>query len=350
MGMCKDYYPLESGYYFSAYGIAVKNGYKGTEKEWLESLIGPQGEPFTYEDFTPEQLEALKGKDGKDGVNGKDGVDGVSPTVTVADISGGHRVTITDAKGTKSFDVMDGKDGEGGSGGGADGFSPIVSVSNISGGHRVSVTDKNGTKTFDVMDGKTPVIVNDLTTGGASMALSAEMGKKLKSEQNNLLPLDGSKAMTGALTVNNGYGRAIATTNHMGISHRPTPSDAGNYTCVGVYGASELSNAVQLLRTIDGKTNYYPILHTGNKPSGSYTGNGSSTYRSVPLGGIGRLCLITRGGNHWALVSARGAIISDGSNVTATHNVIFDGVNNLQLNTSHAALNENGVNYTYQVL
>ena len=59
MGHCKDYYPLEPGYYFSAYGIAVKNGYKGTEKEWLESLIGPQGEPFTYKDFTPEQLEAL---------------------------------------------------------------------------------------------------------------------------------------------------------------------------------------------------------------------------------------------------------------------------------------------------
>lgn len=33
--------------------------------------------------------------------------DGFSPTVSVADISGGHRVTITDAEGPKSFDVMD---------------------------------------------------------------------------------------------------------------------------------------------------------------------------------------------------------------------------------------------------
>lgn len=41
---------------------------------------------------------------------------GVSPTVTVTAITGGHRVTITDAAGTKTFDVMDGEDGEGGSG------------------------------------------------------------------------------------------------------------------------------------------------------------------------------------------------------------------------------------------
>ena len=48
------------------------------------------------------------------GVNkGDPGDDGVSPTVSVVDISGGHRVTITDASGTKSFDVLNGSDGSG---------------------------------------------------------------------------------------------------------------------------------------------------------------------------------------------------------------------------------------------
>ncbi|WP_232500725.1 collagen-like protein [Veillonella atypica] len=60
----------------SAYEIAVAHGYKGTEQEWLDSLKGlqgPQGEPglkgapFRYEDFTPEQLEALKGPKGDKG-------------------------------------------------------------------------------------------------------------------------------------------------------------------------------------------------------------------------------------------------------------------------------------------
>lgn len=56
--------------------------------------------------------------------------DGVSPTVTVAIISGGHRITITDADGAKTIDVMDGATGADGSDGndGADGgyYTPVV--------------------------------------------------------------------------------------------------------------------------------------------------------------------------------------------------------------------------------
>ena len=37
---------------------------------------GDKGDAFTYDDFTPEQLVALKGADGKDGVDGKDGQNG----------------------------------------------------------------------------------------------------------------------------------------------------------------------------------------------------------------------------------------------------------------------------------
>ena len=39
---------------------------------------------------------------------GPKGLDGVSPTITVTDILGGHKVTITDKDGTETFDVMDG--------------------------------------------------------------------------------------------------------------------------------------------------------------------------------------------------------------------------------------------------
>ena len=39
---------------------------------------------------------------------GDSGDDGVSPTISITDITGGHRVTITDATGAHSFDVMDG--------------------------------------------------------------------------------------------------------------------------------------------------------------------------------------------------------------------------------------------------
>lgn len=74
--------PLIEGLGKSAYAIAVAHGFRGTEQEWLDSLKGlqgPQGEPglkgdpFTYADFTAEQLEALKGPKGDKGEDGRDG-------------------------------------------------------------------------------------------------------------------------------------------------------------------------------------------------------------------------------------------------------------------------------------
>lgn len=51
----------------SAYEIAVKNGFEGTEEEWLESLKGEPGEP------------GKDGQDGQDGAPGKDGEPGYTP-------------------------------------------------------------------------------------------------------------------------------------------------------------------------------------------------------------------------------------------------------------------------------
>ena len=62
--------PLIEGLGKSAYAIAVAHGFRGTEQEWLASLKGLQGEPFKYSDFTPEQLNALKGPKGPKGEQG----------------------------------------------------------------------------------------------------------------------------------------------------------------------------------------------------------------------------------------------------------------------------------------
>lgn len=162
--------PTELGYYLTAYGIAVKHGYEGTEEAWLATLVGPAGRPgepgppgpqgapgsVEFDSLTEEQLALLRGEPGPPGQDGKDGepgADGFSPVVSITEINGGHRVTITDANGAKTFDVLDGVDGQGGSPG-KDGVSPTVTVIAITGGHRVTITDANGTKYFDVMDGK----------------------------------------------------------------------------------------------------------------------------------------------------------------------------------------------------
>lgn len=61
----------------SAFEIAIQNGFEGTEQEWLQSLKGQQGiqgekgKPFTFEDFTAEQLANLKGEKGDKGDKGE---------------------------------------------------------------------------------------------------------------------------------------------------------------------------------------------------------------------------------------------------------------------------------------
>lgn len=135
-------------------------------------MRGPQGKAFTYADFTPEQLAALKGKDG------------VSPTISISNITGGYRLTIKDINGTQNIDIMNGTNGESGDGSnGVDGFSPIVEVVPIDGGHRVSITDAEGIKYFDVMngqDGYTPVKGTDYFTAEDVEKIAEEAAKKVK--------------------------------------------------------------------------------------------------------------------------------------------------------------------------
>ena len=51
---------------YSAYEIAVQNGFVGTEQEWLDSLVGPQGEPGTpFDELTEEQKAEIRGDEGK---------------------------------------------------------------------------------------------------------------------------------------------------------------------------------------------------------------------------------------------------------------------------------------------
>lgn len=52
-----------------------------------------------------------QGTQGEQGEKGTDGTNGVSPTVTITEIEDGHTITITDAGGTQSFNVLNGADG-----------------------------------------------------------------------------------------------------------------------------------------------------------------------------------------------------------------------------------------------
>lgn len=69
--------------------FTIENGVAGAK--------GDKGDPFTYNDFTQDQLNALKG------------ADGISPTIVIDEVEGGHSITITDASSTpQTFIVKDG--------------------------------------------------------------------------------------------------------------------------------------------------------------------------------------------------------------------------------------------------
>lgn len=85
---------------YSAYEVALQNGYVGTEEEWVASLkgkdgkdgetgpqgpqgpMGPEGPKGTFEELTPEQKESLRGYPGEAGPQGPAGADYV---ITLAD-------------------------------------------------------------------------------------------------------------------------------------------------------------------------------------------------------------------------------------------------------------------------
>ena len=72
----------------SAYEVAVKNGFEGTEEEWLASLQGPPGPP---------------GPDGKDGKDGQDGERGESGVYVGTDTPPDDANVWVDPNGSYSF-------------------------------------------------------------------------------------------------------------------------------------------------------------------------------------------------------------------------------------------------------
>lgn len=70
--------------------------------------------------------KGVQGENGADGKDGAKGADGVSPTVSVTETTNGHTVAITDANGTQSFNVLNGKDGKDGASGGSSGGGSAI--------------------------------------------------------------------------------------------------------------------------------------------------------------------------------------------------------------------------------
>lgn len=132
--------------------LAAAKQYTRETVKGMGALVGPQGPP------------GADGAQGPQGNPGPAGEAGFSPTVAVQGINGGHKVTITDKNGPKAFDVMDGKDGAGGTEG-----TPVSVVTEV---EFNALTDAE--KESDVLY----VITDDLSGGSSGGAAGSVYSSK----------------------------------------------------------------------------------------------------------------------------------------------------------------------------
>lgn len=88
--ICKDCY-ISAGMEYD--GSNINEIYPDIIEQWRREVLA----------ITDDIVAARENGEFK----GEQGDPGVSPTIQVTDMQGGHRITITDINGTKSFDVMD---------------------------------------------------------------------------------------------------------------------------------------------------------------------------------------------------------------------------------------------------
>ena len=195
----------ESGEFDGAPGARGPAGPAGyTPQKGIDYFDGEQG---------PEGPQGPSGSDGKDGVDGEDGEDGkdgTSPTITVTAITGGHRITITDVNGTKSVDIMNGKDGADGEDGkdgatgsagkdGAQGPEGPAGANGNDGEDGVGIATIKQTTTSSSDDGANVFTVT--LTNGQSATFTVKNGMIDASVSNKTVDYTGNEISPNTVTV-----------------------------------------------------------------------------------------------------------------------------------------------------
>ena len=163
------------------------------------------------------------------------------------------------------FGIPEGEKGEPGD----PGFSPTIVVTDITGGHRVSITDVGGTQTIDIMDGEK----GDTGNGIASAVLNQDYTLTLNFTDGTHYTtpsIRGAKGETGngiaSVTLNQDYTLTITYTNGQSTtttSIRGEKGDPGATPVISIGTVTTLSPGSDATATMDTTDPEHPVLSLG---------------------------------------------------------------------------------------
>ena len=182
--------------------------------------------------------------------------------------------------------------------------------------------------------------IYDNTRGAQVLKLGLDGTNTFNGTASGNLPLTGG-------TVENANRRVMSVSNNSG-----TAASIGYRNGDTLLGEIGVKSTGAFFNESNGTS--HTILHTGNKPTGTYTGNGDTAQRTINTGGVGEWIAITNDSNSSEVfVSIKGGFGKRNNGADSTVGLVNScAFSNgyLQFWTDDYALNASGVTYKWQVL
>lgn len=231
--------------------FTVTNGKDGVDgKDGKDGVDGISPTATVLQTSTGATI-TITDKSGTTTANVNNGLDGYSPTALVTQTETGAIIRVTDKDGTTTAEISNGQDGAPGAPGapGSDGISPTVTVTDIPGGHRITITDATGAHSFDVLDGETPTVpVQDVQVAGVSVLSDGVANVPVATVWNKLglLKVPDFRGLSLDADGSLGVKRALLKAEQIGSSATMvlTPSSKA---CVTFYGLAEAAGDTSLV-------------------------------------------------------------------------------------------------------
>ena len=192
----------------------------------------------------------------------------------------------------------------------------------------------------------------DNTNSGLNAVNMQGVGDELAEMVKNSVSKKGNSMIEGGAlqvrNVDNGYG-TFSKNNSAAEDYGTQIMDIASD---GKTAKVNVSAKLNLMTFVDNAGNIRDVFHEGNKPFGSYVGNGIDNEKNIDTKGIGRLILVYNQ-NHFSFVTPEGALVvklATGavSWIDGAKAYFLNGV--LSLHTTNAAFNQVDATYHYQVI